>query len=103
MEILGDLVEALGLILGSFMVATGLSAAAWAIFVRAHHPEWGEPATVLALILALTMRLVGGEFFSMVTILMVIATPFMWIEGRAWRGRRSGERQRSSLLFHKFW
>lgn len=103
MEILGDLVEAPGLVLGSFMVAIGLSAAAWAIFVRAHHPELGEPAIVLALILALTMRLVGGEFFSMVTILMVIATPFMWIEGRSWRGRRSGERQRPGFMFHRFW
>ena len=87
MEILGDLLEALGLILGSFAVAIALSVGGWTVFSRTHHPEWGEPAIVLVLIVALVTHLVDGQFLLMVTILMAIAIPFAWVEGRASRNR----------------
>lgn len=87
MEILGDLLEALGLIFGSVIVAIGLSAAGWAAFSRANHPEWGEPTVVLVLTFALATHFAGGQFLLIVTILMAIAIPVLWIEGRAWRMR----------------
>lgn len=85
MEIVGDALEALGFIFGSFIVAIGLSAGGWAIFAHLRHPEWGEPTLVLALALALATNLFSGQFLTMVTILMAMAIPFLWIEGRAWR------------------
>ncbi len=89
METFNVLVDALGLILGSFVAAIGLSAAAWTVFVRTNHPEWGTLAIMLALMLALATRLVRGEFLTMVAILLAIAAPLMWVEGRAWRCRKS--------------
>ena len=97
-ETLGNLLEALGLILGSFALAIGLSAAGWAVFSRAYHPEWGMLAIVLGLTLALATHLVGGEFLSMVTILMVIAMPFVWIEGRARRDRGATKLRSVTIL-----
>ncbi|WP_448140490.1 hypothetical protein [Sphingopyxis fribergensis] len=90
------MLEAFGLILGSFIVAIGLSAAGWIVFSRARHPEWGEPAIVLALALAIATDLIGGQFLSMVTILMAIAIPFLWAEGRrsiSSRDKTRGRRQ----------
>lgn len=101
MEIIDDLLEAFGLILGSFAVAAGLSVGGWAVFSRAHHPEWGEPAIVLALAVALMKHLVGGQFLLMVTILMAIAVPFAWAEGRAWR-ERGAKVARSGIDLRKF-
>lgn len=99
-EILGDLLEALGLILGSFVVAIGLTVGGWTVFSRTHHPEWGEPAIVLLLIVALVTHLVEGQFLLMVTILMAIAIPFAWVEGRAWRDR--GSTSGSGIDLRKF-
>lgn len=89
MEIVRDALEALGFTFGSFIVAIGLSAGGWAIFAHLRHPEWGEPALVLALALALATNLFSGQFLMMVTILMAMAIPFLWIEGRAGRVGRT--------------
>ena len=62
MEIVGDALEALGLIFGSFIVAIGLSAGGWAIFAHLRHPEWGEPTLVLALALALATNCLAVNF-----------------------------------------
>lgn len=102
METLVLLIEALGLVLGSFIVAIGLSGAGWAIFVRAHHPEVGALAIAFCLLAALATRVLVGQFFSMVTILMVVAAPLMWVEGCAWR-RRKKLSQASQLFPRKFW
>src|SRR3546814_8613428 len=68
-EMLKVLVEATGLVLGSFLVAIGLIAATWSIFVPIRHPDWGALAIILALIAAFTTHLLAGEFLSMVQIL----------------------------------
>lgn len=93
METLNVLVEALGLVLGSFVAAIGISLVAWAAFARVRHPEWAAPAIALTLVLVLATHVMAGEFLSMLTILMVVAMPIIWIEGRAWRGRKSSELQ----------
>jgi len=84
---INTLLEALGLILGSMVAAIGIGAGAWAIFARIFHPEWSALAVILAVVAAILTRLVHGEFLSMVAILMLVAVPFLWIEGRAWRSR----------------
>lgn len=81
-ETLNDLMEALGLVFGSFAVATGLVVAVWVGFGRAHHPDWGAPSILIALGLAIAMRLVRGELLSMAAILLAIAVPLLWVEGR---------------------
>lgn len=86
-EMLNDLMQALGLVLGSFAVTIGLAAAAWTGFDRARHPEWGAPAILLVLALTVAMRLIRGEFLSMAAVLLALAAPIIWAEGRR-RGRR---------------
>lgn len=97
-ETLNDLMQALGLVLGSFTMAIGLAAAVWAGFDRARHPEWGAPAILLVLALAAAMRLIRGEFLSMAAVLLVLAAPVIWAEGRR-RGRR--ERKGSGPGFRR--
>jgi uncharacterized membrane protein YoaK (UPF0700 family) len=81
-QMLSDLMEALGLVLGSFAVAAASVITVWSAFGRSHHPEWSAPALLIALSLAIAMRLVRGELLSMAAILLTIAAPFMWMEGR---------------------
>lgn len=102
METFSALVEALGLVLGSFAVAAGIVAAIWKASGRVHHPEWGAPAIALLLLLVLATRLVRGEFLSMVAILLIIAAPFLWAERRARRFRKPGGRRGSGPDRHPF-
>jgi hypothetical protein len=91
------LLEALGLIFGSFVVAIAMSVAGWRIFVRARHPEWSAPVLAAAFVIVLATRIIRSEFLSMVTILILIAAPFLWVEGRAWRSRNRGDKYRGLL------
>lgn len=82
MQMLNDLMEAIGLVLGSFAAAAALVAVVWIAFRRTHHAEWSALAILVALVLAVAMRLVRGELLSMAAILLAIAIPFLWMEGR---------------------
>lgn len=82
MQMLSDLMEALGLVLGSFAAAAASVTMVWIAFGRTHHPEWSAPALLIALSLAIAMRLVRGELLSMAAILLTIAAPILWMEGR---------------------
>jgi len=81
-QMLNDLMEAIGLVLGSFAAVAALVAIVWISFGRMHHPEWSAPAILVALVLAIAVRLVRGELLSMAAILLAIAIPFLWMEGR---------------------
>jgi len=81
-QMLSDLMEALGLGLGSFAAAAASVTTVWIAFGRTHHPEWSAPAILTAVSLAIAMRLVRGELLSMAAILLTIAAPFLWMEGR---------------------
>lgn len=87
---------AIGLVAGSLLAAALLCSFLWYAFRLMLHPEWGAPAILTLLALALVGELPTSEFLHMVLAFAMIAAVPLWITGRDWRQQR-----RQALKFRR--
>lgn len=85
MQLILILAGAIGLVVGSLLAAALLCWFLWYGFRLVLHPEWGAPAILALLVLALFGELLTSEFLHMTLAFAVIAAAPLWFAGRAWR------------------
>lgn len=84
MWIVLDVLESIGLILGSLLVATFLCLAVWHFLVRLRHPELG-PFVLVAVGVAALFLNPPGAFLRMVVAFTIAGALPVAIQGFSWR------------------
>ncbi|WP_230461500.1 hypothetical protein [Sphingobium sp. CAP-1] len=95
MPMLQILVTAVGLTLGSLLVAISLSCLAWWLATRVHHPRWGA-AFLLIIVGGTWLAALGqSEFVKMATVFALVGAGLLYLVGpvgpklRFWPSRRT--------------
>ncbi|EPR11229.1 MHYT domain-containing protein [Sphingobium ummariense] len=82
MPMLQILVTAVGLTLGSLLVAISLSCLAWWLATRVHHPRWGA-AFLLIIVGGTWLAALGqSEFVKMATVFALVGAGLLYLVGR---------------------
>ncbi|QBM76635.1 hypothetical protein E2E30_13300 [Sphingomonas sp. AAP5] len=88
MQMILVMVGAIGLVVTSLLAAALLCWFLWYGFRLVLHPEWGAPAILTLLVLALLGELPTSEFLHMTLAFAVVAAAPLWFAGCAWRKQR---------------
>lgn len=82
MPMLKILVTAIGLTLGSLLVAVLLSCLAWWLATRVHHPRWGATFLLVVVGGAWLAALGHSEFVKMATVFALVGVGLLYFVGR---------------------
>lgn len=86
MPMLQILVTAVGLTLGSLLVAVSLSCLAWWLATRVHHPRWGAAFLLIIVGGAWLAALGQSEFVKMATVFALVGSGLLYFVGREEQG-----------------
>lgn len=89
MPMLKILAVAMGVTLGSLLVAVLLSSLAWWLAARIHHPRWGAGFLLIIIGGAWLSALNHSEFVKMATVFGLLASGLLYFVGREEKGRDS--------------
>ncbi len=88
MALFGIMAESILLVLGSLMLAVITVVMAWWTFRAVRHPELSATVPLLLFGCLVAGLLPRGPLLPMAAAFASVAIVPLWIEGRAWRGRR---------------
>lgn len=87
MPMLKILAVAIGMTLGSLLMAIFLSSLAWWFATRIHHPRWGASFLLIIIGGAWLASLGHSEFVKMATVFGLVASGLLYFVGREEQGR----------------